>query len=120
MASLDKMEGEAVEAGMLVLLVALIYFAWLAYKGVNGIKMPDFGKLIAEALAALQAKMNDAMNWAQNHMPNSDPEAPWSGPLAIGPGTVATGTDVGTYGQTDLSDLPGASTYGPYAGVNNG
>ena len=120
MASLDKMEGEAVEAGMLLLLAVLLYFAYLAYKGVSGFKMPKIPTL-SELLAALQAKLNDLLNGVQAHLPSTDPQNPLSSPsLALGPDTVYAGTDVGTYGQTDAGDLQGASPYGPYAGVNNG
>jgi hypothetical protein len=60
MASLDKMEGDAVEGIGILLLALLAYFAYLAYKGVSGFKFPA----LSDILGSISAMINNLLNGA--------------------------------------------------------
>lgn len=66
MASLDKLEGEAIEGVGLLLLVAIAVIAFFIWKGVAGFKFPDvlsWLKKIADKIAASIPSPIGATNW---------------------------------------------------------
>jgi hypothetical protein len=91
MASLDKLEGEAIQGIGLVLLIALAAIAYFVWKGASGFKFPDIAGMISNYIKALiNALKNNSGGGALDYT------MPSSGELdGGGADWVATGTNIG-------------------------
>lgn len=97
MASLNKIEGDAVEAVLLVVLVVLGLVIWSAYKGVS-----DIPQALQNLLRKLWNAVDSAFSASMNALQSPAFSGTWSGP----PGNydvVKTGTNMGA-DTADYSD----------------
>jgi hypothetical protein len=105
------MEGDAVEAVGLIILVAIAFLLYSVMYGMNGFKFPS----LSDLLSRVQAWMNDFLNGAIDKL---TPNLGATGPVASGP-VIYTGSN---QGSDSVGSYDGESSYGPYvdAGVSNG
>ena len=137
MASRDRIEGDAIEGGTLIVLGILVLLVVVIYSGFKGFKFPDFGALIQKALDAIKnalpslpdadaliAKLKEAMKKAFGEGPGAyhygDQYTGKSGPDWVHTGTssgvgdpVSTtedGSSANEYQTPDESGAYGAGT----------
>jgi hypothetical protein len=100
MASLDKLEGDGLEAAGFGVLAVIGILAYLAYKNFAGMKVPN----LSEAITELWNRLKTFLTMAQGD---------WGSTLGAGTGGgadwVYTGTSTGNYGATaEVQSDPGA------------
>lgn len=104
MASLDQMEGDAIELALLALVIFIIIAIYLAWRGINNNPLKWLGELVKW----LEQEFSNFLNWLKN-LPSTNPGGGGKfNPFGVGQGTSSSPQ---VQDPNTLFQIPDQATY---------